>query len=110
MEVITGTTEHLIFIRTGSSYVKRWQRNKKKFEKNTNRTYRIFTPEKHLNVHNSLIKKHIAMNSAPLDSLCQRASSVSKKFYLAFSVLEKFAKKQKNSYFWGPHQQIGSIA
>jgi hypothetical protein len=102
MEVITGTTEHLIFIRTGSSYVKRWQRNKKKFGKNTNRTYRIFTPEKHLNVHNSLIKKHIAMNSAPLDSLCQRASSVSKKFYLAFSVLEKFAKKQKTHIF-GAH-------
>jgi hypothetical protein len=37
----------------------------------------------------------MAMNFAPLDCSCQGASSEPKKIYLDFSVLEKFAKKQK---------------
>jgi hypothetical protein len=37
--------------------------------------YLIFTSEKHLNAHSSLIKPHIAMNFAPLDCSCQGASS-----------------------------------
>jgi hypothetical protein len=40
----------------------------------------------------------MAMNFAPLDCSCQGASSDPKKMYLDFSVLEKFAKKQKNIF------------
>jgi hypothetical protein len=66
--------------------------------------YLIFTSEKHLNVHSSLIKPHIAMNFAPLDCSCQCASSEPKKIYLDFSVLEKFAKNQKIHIF-GSHSK-----
>jgi hypothetical protein len=41
--------------------------------------YIIFTSENHLNARISLIKQHMAMNFAPLDCLCQGASSESKK-------------------------------
>jgi hypothetical protein len=44
----------------------------------------------------------MALNCAPLDCSCQGASSESKKIYLDFSVLEKFAKKQKIHIF-GSH-------
>jgi hypothetical protein len=37
----------------------------------------------------------MAVNLAPLDYSCQTAYSEPKKIYLDFSVLEKFAKKQK---------------
>jgi hypothetical protein len=37
----------------------------------------------------------MAMNFAPLDCSCQGASSEPNKMNLDFSVLEKFAKKQK---------------
>jgi uncharacterized protein Smg (DUF494 family) len=37
----------------------------------------------------------MAIHFAPLDSPYQRASFKPKKIYLAFSILEKFAKKQK---------------
>jgi hypothetical protein len=40
----------------------------------------------------------MAMNFAPLDCPCEGASSESKKIYLDFSVLEKFAKNQKNIF------------
>jgi hypothetical protein len=52
----------------------------------------------------------MAMNFAPLDCSCQGVSSESKKIYLDFSVLEKFAKNQKNPYFCLPQQNIGSMA
>jgi hypothetical protein len=52
----------------------------------------------------------MAMNFAPLDCSCQGASSVPKKIYLDFSVLEKFSKKLKNPYFWLPQQKMGSMA
>jgi hypothetical protein len=52
----------------------------------------------------------MAMNFAPLDCSCQGASSEPKKIYLDFSVLEKFAKNQKNPYFWLPQQKMGSMA
>jgi hypothetical protein len=42
------------------------------------------------------------MNSTPIDSLCQRDSSEPTKFYLAVSILEKFAKNQKTHIF-GSH-------
>jgi hypothetical protein len=61
--------------------------------------YLIFTSENNLNAHSSLIKPHMAMNFAPLDCSCQGASSEPKKIYLDFSVLEKFAKKQKIHIF-----------
>jgi hypothetical protein len=44
----------------------------------------------------------MAMNSAPLDCSCQGASSEPKKFYLAFSVLEKF-EKNKKTHIFGSH-------
>jgi hypothetical protein len=66
--------------------------------------YLIFTSENHLNAHSSLIKPHMAMNFAPLDCSCQSASSEPKKIYLDFSVLEKFAKKQKIHIF-GSHSK-----
>jgi hypothetical protein len=50
------------------------------------------------------------MNYTPLDSSFQCASFESKKFYLSFFVYEKFTKNQKNSYFWLPHQEMGSMA
>jgi hypothetical protein len=40
----------------------------------------------------------MAMNFAPLDWSCQGASSEPKKFYLDFSVLEKFAKTKKSIF------------
>jgi hypothetical protein len=46
----------------------------------------------------------MAMNFAPLDCSCQGASSEPKKIYLDFSVLEKFAKNQKNHIF-GSHSK-----
>jgi hypothetical protein len=61
--------------------------------------YLIFTSENHLNAHSSLIKPHMAMNFAPMDCSCQGASSEREKIYLDFSVLEKFAKKQKIHIF-----------
>jgi hypothetical protein len=66
--------------------------------------YIIFTSENHLNAHSSLIKPHMAMNFASLDCSCQGASSEPKKIYLDFSVLEKFAKKQKIRIF-GSHSK-----
>jgi hypothetical protein len=66
--------------------------------------YLIFTSENHLNAHSSLIKPHMAMNFASLDCSCQGASSEPKKIYLDFSVLEKFAKKQKIRIF-GSHSK-----
>jgi hypothetical protein len=66
--------------------------------------YLIFTSENHLNAHSSLIKPHMAMNFAPLDCSCQGASSEPKKIYRDFSVLEKFAKKQKIQIF-GSHSK-----
>jgi hypothetical protein len=71
--------------------------------------YLIFTSENHLNAHSALVKQHMAMNFAPLDCSCQGASSEPKKMYLDFSVLEKFAKKTKNPYFWVPQQKMGSM-
>jgi hypothetical protein len=61
--------------------------------------YLIFTSENHLNAHSSLIKPHMAMNFAPMDCSCQGASSERENIYLDFSVLEKFAKKQKIHIF-----------
>jgi hypothetical protein len=52
----------------------------------------------------------MAMNFAPLDYPCQGASSEPTKIYLDFFVLEKFAKKPKNTYFWLPQQKMGSMA
>jgi hypothetical protein len=46
----------------------------------------------------------MAMNFAPLDCSCQGASSEPKKNYLDFSVLKKFAKKQKIHIF-GSHSK-----
>jgi hypothetical protein len=66
--------------------------------------YLIFTSENHLIAHSSLVKQHMAMNFAPLDCSCQGASSEPKKIYLDFSVLEKFAKKQK-IYIFGSHSK-----
>jgi hypothetical protein len=66
--------------------------------------YLIFTSENHLNAHSSLIKPHMAVNFAPLDCSCQGASFEPKKNYLVFSVLEKFAKKQKIHIF-GSHSK-----
>jgi hypothetical protein len=66
--------------------------------------YLIFTSENHLNAHSSFIKQHMAMNFAPLDCSCQGASSEPKKIYMDFSVLEKFAKKQKIHIF-GSHSK-----
>jgi hypothetical protein len=71
--------------------------------------YLIFTSENHLNAHSSFIKQHMAMNFAPLDCSCQGASSEPKKIYMNFSVLEKFAKKPKNPYFWLSQQKMGSM-
>jgi hypothetical protein len=51
----------------------------------------------------------MAMNFAPLDCSSQGASSERKKIYLDFSVLEKFAKKTKNPYFWLPQQKMGTM-
>jgi hypothetical protein len=66
--------------------------------------YLIFTSENHLNAHSSLIKPHMAMNFVPLDCSCQGASSEPKKIYRDFSVLKKFAKKQKIHIF-GSHSK-----
>jgi hypothetical protein len=49
----------------------------------------------------------MAMNFAPLDCPCRGASSEPEKVYLDFYVLEKFAKKPKNPYFWLPQQKMG---
>jgi hypothetical protein len=46
----------------------------------------------------------MTMNVAPLDCSRQGASSEPKKIYLDFSVLEKFAKKQKIHIF-GSHSK-----
>jgi hypothetical protein len=46
----------------------------------------------------------MAMNFAPLDCSCQGAFADPKKMYLDFSVLEKFAKKQKIHIF-GSHSK-----
>jgi hypothetical protein len=72
--------------------------------------YLIFTSENHLNAHSSLIKPHMAMNFAPLYCSCQGASSEPKKNYMDFSVLEKFAKKTKDPYFWLLQQKMVSMA
>jgi hypothetical protein len=66
--------------------------------------YIIFTSKNHLNAHSSLIKQHMAMNFAPLDSPCQGASSESKKMYLNFFILEKITKNQKIHIF-GSHSK-----
>jgi hypothetical protein len=52
----------------------------------------------------------MAMNFAPMDCSCQGASSEPEKIYRDFSVLEKFAKKPKNSYFCLPQQKMSSMA
>jgi hypothetical protein len=44
----------------------------------------------------------MAMSFAPLDCLCQGASSESKKIYLDFFILEKIAKNQ-NIHIFGSH-------
>jgi hypothetical protein len=59
-------------------------------------------PEKNLNAHNSLIKQHIAMNSASLDSPYQRASSEPKNFTLLFS-FERNSQKTKTKKNVGSH-------
>jgi hypothetical protein len=46
----------------------------------------------------------MAMNFVPLDCSCQGASSEPKKIYRDFSVLKKFAKKQKIHIF-GSHSK-----
>jgi hypothetical protein len=86
--------------------------DKKILEKNHNNPpfYIIFTSKNHLNAHSSLIKPHIAMNFAPLDCSCQCASSESKKIYLDFFVLEKFAKNQKIHIFGSHSKKWGSMA
>jgi hypothetical protein len=71
--------------------------------------YLIFTSENNLNAHSSLVKQHMAMNFAPLYCSCQDASSEPKKIYLDFSVSEKFAKNQKNPYFWLTQQKMGTM-
>jgi hypothetical protein len=58
----------------------------------------------YVNAHSSLIKQDTAMSFAPLDCPDQGASSESKKMYLDFSVLEKFAKNQK-IYIFGSHSK-----
>jgi hypothetical protein len=60
----------------------------------------------YVNAHSSLIKQDTAMSFAPLDCPGQGASSESKKMYLDFSVLEKFAKNQK-SIFLAPTAKNG---
>jgi hypothetical protein len=52
----------------------------------------------------------MATNFALLDCPCQGASSESKKIYMAFFILEKIAKNQKNPYFWLTQQKMGSMA
>jgi hypothetical protein len=52
----------------------------------------------------------MAMNFAPLDCPCQGASSESKKIYLDFSVLKKFAKNQKKHIFGSHSKKWGSMA
>jgi hypothetical protein len=52
----------------------------------------------------------MAMDFTPLDCSCQGVSSEPKKICRDFSVLEKFAKKTKNTYFWLPQQKMGSMA
>jgi hypothetical protein len=76
----------------------------KKFLEKNHVLYLIFTSENHLNAHSSLVKQHMAMNFATLDCSGQGASSEPKKIYLDFSVLEKFAKKQKIHIF-GSHSK-----
>jgi hypothetical protein len=78
--------------------------DKKFLEKKHVPFYLIFTLENHLNAHSSLVKQHMAMNFAPLGCSSQGASSERKKMYLDFSVLEKFAKKQKVHIF-GSHSK-----
>jgi hypothetical protein len=48
----------------------------------------------------------MAMNFAPLDCLCQGASSELKKIYLDFFISEKIAKKQK-IHFLAPTAKNG---
>jgi hypothetical protein len=50
----------------------------------------------------------MAMNFVPLYSSCQGPSSEPKKFFLNFSVLEKFAKNQK-IHFFAPTEKMGSM-
>jgi hypothetical protein len=58
-------------------------------------------PEKNLNAHNSLIKQHIAMNSASLDSPYQRASP-NRKILPCFFHLREIRKKQKQKKMLAP--------
>jgi hypothetical protein len=51
----------------------------------------------------------MAMNFAPLYCSCQDASSEPKKIYLDFSVLEKFAKKQKIHIFGSHSKKLGTM-
>jgi hypothetical protein len=78
--------------------------DKKFLKKNHVPLYLIFTSENQLIGHSSLVKQHMAINFAPLDCSCQGASSEPKIIYLDFSVLEKFAKKQKIHIF-GSHSK-----
>jgi hypothetical protein len=52
----------------------------------------------------------MAMNFAPLDCLCQGASSELKKIYVDFFILEKIAKKQKIHIFGSHSKKMGSMA
>jgi hypothetical protein len=52
----------------------------------------------------------MAMNFASLDCSCQGAFSEPKKFYLYFSVLEKFAKNQKIHIFGSHSKKMSSMA
>jgi hypothetical protein len=49
------------------------------------------------------------MKSTPLDSSFQCASFEPKKILPRFFRLREIHKKQKNSYFWLPRQQMGSM-
>jgi hypothetical protein len=72
--------------------------------------YIIFTSENHLNAHSSLIKQHMAMNFAPLESPCRGASSESKKNLPRFFHFRENRKKPKKPYFWFPQEKMGSMA
>jgi hypothetical protein len=68
------------------------------------------TSENHLNAHCSFVKQHMAMNFAPLNCSCQRASSEPKKNLPGFFRFREIRKKPKNPYFWRPQQKMGPVS
>jgi hypothetical protein len=52
----------------------------------------------------------MAMNFAPLDCLCQGASSEPKKKIPGFFRFREIHKKTNNPYFWLLQQKMGSMA